>query len=910
MTFEADVLNAKKLFNQRKIIDALHPYREHIELFLACVSTEYAEETQEKLVEYQLARTKPDNFIVPKSRVPFNWQTTDDSGDTIDGEKVLNDFCARAVYGSVDSKFAELYRLNNRACAVHVAINQLEGSRRINEAIKACRAVWVEDDEKQKRGPRPPSDFPLPYSFVVESSDRKYHYYWLTHTADFRTWERIQTEVMTTRFGSDRGANGLNRAMRCPGFWHKKTNKFATRIVYMVDHEFTRIEPTPSDDFYEHAMPHGGKVEYAFTCNLASEVKRYDWEEILNTFGELLSSVSSETGDQAIQAGLQIFNPIESMERVFQGDDYHSSLHSLCMHFANYVQDTSYVTDVVQSLMCRVPETNRDKRWQARFNDVKRSSRAAVNRKIEEMASQTLDITPTGTNLKDVDIHSGDWIIDFPVINGACQPLDLLLGDFERILIDPIRSFNFAAIISLFSLVAQNIPVMPVLKTRKANGCHLLLARSAGGKDINVSGPLRALAHALLSGGHISPTDLRSNELVYSLLSGNSEVTSLSAFHKWAGGGHNGSGAIWRNTECTSIIAKMTDENTSVSNLSETVISIQDGLPIPPVTKSSSKEKKEADQPLIESYSLLFATQPASIKRYMNPRLLYKGVIGRFDYYIPDKEESNEIVSFLDAEVTNDYIFSDETLDFLRYVLAVCSSHVNHTAKDQHDEISRNVIIQYDKDWTNHKQNGPNRQKHVDWDRKKRHELYSDDIEFRTFIDRVAMSTERYMTILTFMQHLYDHFKSGTDPFSEQPAATEPIIDCAIKLGNYQYEVRQHRIWSLIAREKGLDDKHQAMLDAIKTADAKPDRWMSTVRNTPFERAYLHLFEKERYMPISGILRYLVKDSGIMTKDGITICLALADFGYLEFVKMKQIDLRISNRPVKNVVRLTAQGRT
>jgi len=63
-------------------------------------------------------------------------------------------------------------------------------------------------------------------------------------------------------------------------------------------------------------------------------------------------------------------------------------------------------------------------------------------------------------------------------------------------------------------------------------------------------------------------------------------------------------------------------------------------------------------------------------------------------------------------------------------------------------------------------------------------------------------------------------------------------------------------------------------------------------------------------MPISGILRYLVKDSGIMTKDGITICLALADFGYLEFVKMKQIDLRISNRPVKNVVRLTAQGRT
>lgn len=909
MTFEDEVSLSKKLFNQRNIIDAVHPYREHIELFLACISQNYAEETQEKLVEYQLSCTKPENFIVPDSTVHFNWQTTDDSGDSIDGEKVYNDFCARAFYGPINSTFANLFNLNNKACAVHVAINEIEGSRRINEAVKACRAIWVEDDNKQKRGPRLPGDFPLPYSFVIESSDRKYHYYWLTYTNDLKTWDRIQREVMCEKFGSDRGANGLNRAMRCPGFWHKKTNKFATRIVYMVDHEFTKIEPTPSDDFYELAVPNGGKVEYAFTCNLASEVKRYDWEEILNTFGELLTHTASGNEQQSSGYSSEIFSPIESMQRIFEGDDYHSSLHSLCMHFANYVQDTGYVTDIVQSLMCRVPENARDRRWKARFNDVKRSSRAAVNRKIEEMAVQTFDTTNVNHKSQDIDIHSKDWIIDFPNLEGACVPLDLLLQDFEHIVIDPIKSFNFAAIISLFSLIAQNIPVMPVLKTRKANGCHLLLARSTGGKDINVSGPLRALAHALLQGGHISPTDLRSNELVYSLLSGNSEVTSLSAFHKWAGGGHNSSGAIWRNTECSNIIQKMTDDNASVSNLSETVISIQDGLPIPPVTKASSKEKKEAEGPLIESYSLLFATQPASIKRYMNPRLLYKGVIGRFDYYIPDKEESNEVVSFLDAEVTNDYKFSDETLDFIRYALTVCSSHVNQTAKDPHDEISRNVVIQYDKDWTETKQNGPNRQKHVNWDKAKRQEFYSDDVEYRTFIDRVAMSTERYLTILTFINHLYKHYQTGTNPFAEQPAATAEIIDCAIKLGNYQYEVRKHRIWSLIAREKGLDDKHQAMLDAIKTADAKPDRWMATVKNTPSERAYLHLFEKERYIPISGILRYLVKDSGILTKDGINICLALADFGYLEFVKIKQIDLRISNKPIKNVVRLTAQGR-
>ena len=59
---------------------------------------------------------------------------------------------------------------------------------------------------------------PLPPSFIVESSTGKYHYYWLTQTDDLKTWGRIQREVMTGIYGSDSGANGLNRAMRVPGF--------------------------------------------------------------------------------------------------------------------------------------------------------------------------------------------------------------------------------------------------------------------------------------------------------------------------------------------------------------------------------------------------------------------------------------------------------------------------------------------------------------------------------------------------------------------------------------------------------------------------------------------------------------------------------------------------------------------
>jgi hypothetical protein len=63
-------------------------------------------------------------------------------------------------------------------------------------------------------------------------------------------------------------------------------------------------------------------------------------------------------------------------------------------------------------------------------------------------------------------------------------------------------------------------------------------------------------------------------------------------------------------------------------------------------------------------------------------------------------------------------------------------------------------------------------------------------------------------------------------------------------------------------------------------------------------------------MPISGVTRCLTRDADISTKDALHICKALADFGYVEFVAIKKIDVRIADKALKNVVRLTAQGRT
>lgn len=904
----------KERFKARNIISELHPYADHTELYLGLIEPEYCAEIQRTLVAKSLNEEKSP-FAAANSQIKFHWQTTDDMGDTVDGEKVSNIFANKALYGTLEEHITALQTLNARGASVCVAVNKIEGSRRTKDNVVLARAIWLEDD-KPVKNLRKPSSFPLPYSFAVETSGGKYHYYWLTETDDFANWQRIQNEVMVPLFGSDPGGNGLNRALRIPGFWHKKKNKFGTRIAFILDKNNIPLEPSPSNDFLDIAVPLGGKVEFAYNAEDCSEVIRYPWEDILANFGGLLTDTTSVLVNGSRGSS---FDPIETMQSVINGEDYHASLHALCMHFANYQQDVEYVTNIVQSIMCRVPEAQRDTRWNSRFNDVKRSAKAAVNKKLEELTFETLhNINKEEVIQGEISLHHRDWVLPFPDTDGACIPLDLMLNDFQNIIKKPIKSFNFATIMSFFCACIQNIPIMPAMGERKANGCHLLLAQSTGGKDINMANPLRALARSLLQSGYVSSTDIRSAAILSSFTFMNSEITSLTAFHKWAIDPLREFGAVWSNTECTSIINKMSDENASVSNLAEVVINIQDGIAIPAVHRASKKDDNSTSYPLVEAYSLLFATQPASVQKHMNSRLLYKGVIGRFDYYIPAEPPQEDYESSLSVDSLRPYRYSQELLRFLGYVITVCSAHVVKTSKDPHDTHSREVVIKYDIDDpdprsplinSQMRKNGLNRQRHIDWDLKTSPKYRSDDTDFNIFINRVPMSTERYLTILTFMQHLWECYNNQVDPFGRDIVTSPALIDLACKLGDYQYKVRAERIWSLISRSKGLDDKHQAMLDAIKTADTVPERWMKhlTIHSM---HSYKHLFETERFMPISGVTRCLTRDADISTKDAMHICKALADFGYIEFVALKKIDVRIADKALKNVVRLTAQGRT
>jgi len=913
---ENDFLAAKKRWLNRKPHLVPQLYADHIELFLALIEPEYNKEVQATVVGLSLGEEPNDTFLVAKSRVKFHWQLTDDYQDTVDGLNEHNPFAIKAMYGTVQDNMNVLATKNARGANPCIAINKIEGSRRSNENVVTARAVWLEDDVVRKLPRTPTSEDPLPVapSFVVESSRGKFHYYWLTNTTDLHRWRRIQEEVMTDRFGSDSGANGLNRAMRVPGFWHRKKKPFPTHICHMTSSTGYAVVAQPSEEFIETSRRvRGGKAEFAFTPVQASEVKTYAWEEIESYFGQFLPE-KAPTGN-VFSDQVNFFNPIEAIDRVFGSEDFHGSLHALCMHFANYQQDPEYVAHVVQGLMCRIPESQRDGRWNARFNDIQRSATAAVNKKCGELAAETLvssmDITTDHT--KDaVSLHSIDWHMPFPDLRGACEPLDMLLSDFEASLAEPIRSFNFATIMSFFSVALQNIPLMPALNLRTANGCHLMLSPSASGKDLNISQPLKQLALQILKSGFLPDSNIHTKWVLSGISSGG-EITSLSAFHAWASNPRRERGAIWINTECTSLLGKMSAENTNVSNLTEVVINIQDGEPIIAVTKAKSRESENnTPEDLKEAYSVLFAAQPASIKKYMTPELLYKGLIGRFDYYISDRPVTTEAKPTLSRQTLRPYFFKEETIAFLAWMLLRCGDYAEQ--KETVEKRHVGVIYEDDEDdplaynYVAPLEDGPRRARHVKWELECAAKYQMEDPQFNTFLSRVPMSTERWLTILATVQHLWECYKTNSVPFTEPVKVTDKLLDAVIKLGEYQYKVRMDRIWALIGKTRGLDDRTMSVLEGIKNCDSNPQKWFKHI--TPNLRPqYEYLFHNERFIPMAAVSRLMAYDANVLSKDLPLVFQVLQQFGYIEYVAVKQMNVNVSDKPAKNVVRLTSQGR-
>ena len=148
---------------------------------------------------------------------------------------------------------------NVTGCGVFFTINELDQKldpfkidpesgvkkkrHRTKKMLKYIRALYADDDVPRDM---PRDDFALPPSVIVQSSQKKYHYYWIltdplpcSHSDPNAAIYESMLSGIATRYGTDGSASQTNRVLRVPGYYHHKNDPFPTIIVGYNDRTYT-----------------------------------------------------------------------------------------------------------------------------------------------------------------------------------------------------------------------------------------------------------------------------------------------------------------------------------------------------------------------------------------------------------------------------------------------------------------------------------------------------------------------------------------------------------------------------------------------------------------------------------------------------------------------------------------------
>jgi putative DNA primase/helicase len=147
-----------------------------------------------------------------------------------EGKSKLPDPFARIIHGTLDKWWAELVRLNDQGAGIFVTVNATDGTGRTAADIVRVRVLFVDLDGAPLE---PVMQWRTPH-IAVESSPGKFHAYWIVTGVALEEFEGLQ-KALAARFDGDR-VHDLSRVMRLPGFIHRKSEPFLTRIIQANEH--------------------------------------------------------------------------------------------------------------------------------------------------------------------------------------------------------------------------------------------------------------------------------------------------------------------------------------------------------------------------------------------------------------------------------------------------------------------------------------------------------------------------------------------------------------------------------------------------------------------------------------------------------------------------------------------------
>jgi hypothetical protein len=207
----------------------------------------------------ETARQAAEQFLtlLAEGANEFTFQTFDDNKARKDSG------LTRIFNGTLDQHIGELLRLNKLGAGIYVTVNETDLKGRTKANIVNVRAVFQEAD---RQGIPVPS---LEPHIVVQTSQGKFHRYWLTHENDaaLRGYEGVM-RTMVDQYGSDPNARDLARVLRLPGFLHMKdaANPFLVCIVeashaqpYTWEQITAVIPPSPAP---ESTKPQGAQGSF------------------------------------------------------------------------------------------------------------------------------------------------------------------------------------------------------------------------------------------------------------------------------------------------------------------------------------------------------------------------------------------------------------------------------------------------------------------------------------------------------------------------------------------------------------------------------------------------------------------------------------------------------------------------
>ena len=149
------------------------------------------------------------------------FQTFDDNAQRKDPK------LSRIRHGSLSEHIDQLSEVNRRGAGVFVAVNRTDCKGRKRENIKRVRAVSLDLDGAPLD---PVLQCKLKPHLVVETSPGRYQCFWRVKKLPLDKFKGVERSI-AKRFDGDPAIALLTQCTRLPGFYHRKSKPFPTRIV-------------------------------------------------------------------------------------------------------------------------------------------------------------------------------------------------------------------------------------------------------------------------------------------------------------------------------------------------------------------------------------------------------------------------------------------------------------------------------------------------------------------------------------------------------------------------------------------------------------------------------------------------------------------------------------------------------